>query len=171
MNAIRTAAALAAVSSLVACSRGADADGGGTSGANLAAASAPEAAAPGCADGLPVHLDRDPTAMVDWKTFPATRLEAFRAKAAGVFRAAADAACRSAPKVAAAMGPIRRILVQSGSGATEPVFYQVDGSDDLLIFQYAFAEAKLAVPDPATIRQGLQCWADADGKGCEDMGD
>jgi hypothetical protein len=110
-------------------------------------------------------------AEADWKYFRPSALPAFRSRAEEAFRAAADRACREQPRVAAALKPIRKLVIQSGSGATEPVFYQEDGSDDALIFQYAFVEAKLGMPGREAIAQGLRCWADPDRKECADMGD
>jgi hypothetical protein len=169
---IRIVAMLALLALPAACSPPVDPDARAEAGsANAAAPAAREPKAAGCAAGLAVDLDRSEVAERDWRAFPRARLDGFRSRAADAFRSAADAACRQQPELAAKLKPIRTLLVQSGSGATEPVFYQEDGRDEALIFQYAFAEAKLGVPERDAIELGLRCWADAERKECAEMGD
>ncbi|HEV2865550.1 MAG TPA: hypothetical protein VGX37_03475 [Allosphingosinicella sp.] len=134
------------------------------------AAPAPAPAPPGCvAAALEVSLDPGSFARETQEpAFPPQRLEAFRTAAASAFRSAADAACAAGEVDPARLAPVRRLVVQSGSGATETTFY--DDAESVgpgaLVFQWVFLEEDLALPAAADIRAGLACWADPEREGC-----
>jgi hypothetical protein len=131
-----------------------------------------KAASMGCADAIAIDLDRSGIAEQEWKPYPAARIDAFRRGAADAFRAAANHACSRDRRLAGALVPVRRVLIQSGSGAADPTFFDAEpGPHEALVFQWAFVEADLAIPDRAAIETGLRCWADPERKECEDLGD
>src|SRR4051812_28406129 len=82
-----------------------------------AAPTAPAAKPAGCSDKIQVVLDGPSLIDAGDKPFPAARIAAFETKAAAAFHHAADDACKNA-FVRKALGPITRLVVQSGSGAT-----------------------------------------------------
>lgn len=132
-----------------------------------------KAQAPGCAGQIPFALN---AASFDsngaGRTFPASRLEAFRIKAESAFRQAADGLCRSGAVKAKAYAPLQRVIVESASGAMDPTFFQDDQTGTgTLVFQWTFAEADLALPERKAIEQGLRCWNDPDRPECGDLGD
>jgi hypothetical protein len=163
--------ALAAIACLLigACSRPAPEAGG-----NAQASPAPAATAakpPGCSDRIQVTLDRASFIDLGDKPFPARRLAAFETSVASAFHHASNNACKNA-SVRKALAPLRTLIVQSGSGATEVTFYRAeDRKPAALVFQWAFNEAGLDLPKGADIESGLRCWADPDRKECADMGD
>ena len=130
--------------------------------------------AAGCADAIRVELDTGPEAA--WtddagKPFPAARLDDFHDRVTAAFRAAADESCKTAA-VAKRLKGIHRVLVLSAAGAAEPAFDTGEsaGPGDL-VFEWAFNEAALAVPDRKDIAMGLRCWADPQRSECADAGD
>jgi hypothetical protein len=135
-----------------------------------AATPAPAPAATGCVPAaLEVSLDPGSFARESQEpAFPPQRLEAFRTAAGAAFRSAADAACAAGEVDPARLAPIRRLVVQSGSGATEATFY--DDAESVgpgaLVFQWVFLEEDLALPAARDIRAGLACWADPEREGC-----
>jgi hypothetical protein len=180
MIAIRFAAAFSALA-LGACSAPPDSDANQAA-APFATRSQPaaasrsaerrQAASRGCADAIAIDLDRSEIAGQEWKPYPAARLDAFRRGGADAFRAAANHACSRDRRLAGALVPVRKVLIQSGSGVADPTFFDAEpGPDHALVFQWAFVEADLAIPDRAAIETGLRCWADPDRKECEDLGD
>jgi hypothetical protein len=144
---------------------------------NAAAAAAARRAAPqpplkpaSCTDKVAVELDRASLSGPSQAPIAELRLIRFRGQAATAFHAAADEACRSTPAVKTAFAAVRRVIVQSGSGAADPTFFQLDeGKPDTIVFQWAFNEASLAVPERKDIATGLRCWADRDRAECADL--
>jgi hypothetical protein len=139
----------------------------------VAAAPPPKAAPAGCADRIAFDLDpRSFASNGAGGTFPAARLAAFRTRAARAFTAAADELCARRALPAGKVAALRRVVIQSASGASETTLYRArEFGPASLVFQYAFVEADLAVPDKSDIQLGLRCWADPRRKECEDMGD
>ncbi|HEX8641099.1 MAG TPA: hypothetical protein VF704_08065 [Allosphingosinicella sp.] len=166
------------LAALPACGRSAEAPAETVDNASNAAAAAPEVAPPGnAAAGLPanacatprqVELDAASFAREDAEPFPPERLEAFKRSAAAAFGAAAEAACAAGEIEPSRLATIRRLLLQSASGATETAFYEdaESAGAGTLVFQYVFVEEDLAVPGHADIRQGLSCWADPERPAC-----
>lgn len=136
--------------------------------ATAAAPAAAQPAAAACPMLQRVELDAASFVRSDVPAFAPQRLEAFRASAAEAFRSAAAAACAAREVDPARLGGVRRLLIQSASGATEATFYQDAESvgAGTLVFQYVFAEDDLAVPAAADIRAGLICWADPERAEC-----
>src|SRR4051794_27887353 len=168
--------ALAVIACLLigACSRPApDADRNAPAPAATAAA-APAVPAPklaGCSDKIQIVLDRPSLIDTGGKPFPAARMAAFEGKVGSAFHGAAGEACKT-PSVRGALAPVRRIVVQSGSGAADPTFFRLnEHKGDAIVFQWTFNEAALGVPERTDIELGLRCWADPDRKECADMGD
>jgi hypothetical protein len=139
----------------------------------VAAAPPTKPASAGCADGLSYDVDANSFASNGAnRTFTASRLAAFRAQAARAFTAAADELCARKALPAGKIAALRRIVIQSASGAMETTLYRArEFGPASLVFQWAFAEADLAVPDKSDIQLGLRCWSDPRRKECEDMGD
>lgn len=122
----------------------------------------------GCADKMELMLVPDGwQSPKDGQPFSPDRLEAFRAVATTAFRTAADHACATVPAVRRTMAPIKSVLVNSGSGATEPTFYRDAGQ---FVFQYVFNESDLELPSQAAIEQGLRCFSAPKRGECADMG-
>lgn len=136
-----------------------------------APAAAPAAAAPTCASPAPqVELDSGSFVRDDLPAFGADRLERLRAGAGAAFAEAARAACEAGELDSARLAGVRRLLVQSASGADNVAFYEDAESQPpgTLVFQWVFAEAGLDLPDPADVRQGLACWTAPDRPECAD---
>lgn len=78
--------------------------------------------------------------------------------------------CRENKLEQATLSRFDRLLVQSGSGATETAFYEDPETHgpNALIFQWVFVEEGLATPDQDDIAMGIRCWADPDTSGCEE---
>jgi hypothetical protein len=136
--------------------------------AATAANAAAPASAPACAVPERVELDVASFEGSGVPAFPPQRLEAFRQSAAAAFRLAAQSACAAGEIEPARLAAVRRLLVQSASGATETAFYEdAEGAGaGTLVFQYVFAEDDLAVPEAADIRMGLICWTDPERAEC-----
>jgi hypothetical protein len=139
----------------------------------IAAAPPPKPADTGCADRIAYDLDSKSFASNGAnRTFPPARLAAFRARAGRAFTAAADELCARKVLPPGKVAALRRVVIQSASGAAETTLYRArEFGPGSLVFQYAFAEADLAVPAKSDIQLGLRCWADPRRKECEDMGD
>jgi len=139
----------------------------------LYALPSPAGAAPApsrsCAADLRVELDRSSFTARDQAPAPTGRqLEGLRQGAERAFQEAAATLCRAGRLRADRLRPFKRLIVQSGSGATESAFYS-DAERfgaDALIFQWVFVEEKLRMPDKADIETGLSCWADPDAPDC-----
>jgi hypothetical protein len=132
------------------------------------ASTAAPASAPACALPERVELDAASFEGSGVPAFPPQRLEAFRQNAATAFRSAAQSACAAGEIAPARLAAVRRLLIQSASGATETAFYEDAESvgAGTLVFQYVFAEDDLAVPEAADIRVGLICWIDPGREQC-----
>jgi hypothetical protein len=139
----------------------------------MAAAPPARPASAGCADRLSFDLDsKSFESNGANRLFPASRLAAFRAKAGRAFTAAADELCARKALPAGKIAALRRIVIQSASGATETTLYRArEFGPGSLVFQWAFAEADLAIPAKSDIQLGLRCWSDPRRKECEDVGD
>lgn len=113
-------------------------------------------------------LDRASFVRDDLPAFAPERLDRFRVEAGAAFAAAAEAGCTAGDIPAVRLAGVRRLLVQSASGAAEAAFYEDAESQPAgtLVFQWAFAEAELALPDAADVRSGLACWAQPDRPAC-----
>lgn len=126
----------------------------------------------GCSARIAVVLDRPSLFGPAQAALPESRLAAFLEEAAAAFHRAADEACAGEPKVRKALAPVRRLLVQSASGAMDPTFFpDEEGKSDVLVFQWPFNEADLALPGRKDVEQGLRCWADPGRHECADIGD
>jgi hypothetical protein len=85
------------------------------------------------------------------------------------FNAAADRLCAAGVLRPADLARLRRIVVQNGEGATEPLIYREEkAARDVFIFQYAFGTG--GPPAPAEFERALRCWKRPGGPGC-DLGD
>ena len=85
------------------------------------------------------------------------------------FNAAAGRLCAAGILRPADMARIRRLVVQNGEGATEPLIYREEVSArGIFIFQYAFGEG--GPPAPAEFERALRCWKRPQSRGC-DIGD
>lgn len=81
------------------------------------------------------------------------------------FAAAARRLCAAGVLRPADLARFRRLVVQNGEGATEPLIYRAEGMGrDEFVFQYAFQDG--GPPGPAEFEQALRCWK----RGC-DSGD
>ena len=137
-----------------------------TAPAASAHASAP--AAPTCAASPRVELDSASFVRDDLPAFAPERLEALRSEAGAAFERAARAACESGGLAPDRLAAVRRLLVQSASGADNVAFYEDAESQPpgTLVFQWTFAEAGLELPEPADVAEGLACWAEPDRPAC-----
>jgi hypothetical protein len=119
---------------------------------------------------LPEQVELDTPSFVGSgvPAFSRARMEAFRRAATDAFRTAAQAGCGFGELSPERLGAVRRLLIQSGSGATEATFYEdpEGAGPGTLVFQYIFAEADLALPDADDIRLGLACWGDPENEEC-----
>jgi len=136
--------------------------------ANAAAAAAAAPAGPACAAPQQVEIDSASFEENGVPAFTPERLDAFRRSAAAAFAAAAESACAAGDVDPSRIAAIRRLLIQSASGATETAFYEDAESvgAGTLVFQYVFVEEGLALPDHADIRQGLGCWSNPERPVC-----
>ena len=85
------------------------------------------------------------------------------------FTAAAKRLCAAGILRAADLARFRRLIVQNGEGATEPLVYQEESMGrETFIFQYAFQDG--GPPPPAEFERALRCWKRPQSRGC-DIGD
>lgn len=85
------------------------------------------------------------------------------------FAAAARRLCASGVLGPADLAWFRRLIVQNGEGATEPLLYRDPAmGPGAFIFQYAFQDG--GPPGPAAFEQALRCWKRPRNRGC-DAGD
>ena len=124
---------------------------------------AAEPQAQGCAQLVRAEIDAGSFAAALGDLAPsAAQLETLRGQAERLFRMVAGEMCASGEIDAAAMAPIRRLLVQYGGGADNTAIYtdpEVHEAD-VLVFQYVFAgdeAGTLSVPEAADLREGLLC--------------
>jgi hypothetical protein len=134
--------------------------------ASLAAAGAEGS----CADRWSVILDSESFASNGaGRTFSAAELDAFRAKIEAQLKSAIGEACARGKINPAAARAIRRVLVSSASGASDP--FLVPATDGTLRLEWVFAEEDLAVPPEGDLVAGAACWTDPDGEACNSHGD
>lgn len=129
----------------------------------------PAAAAEGCAAHLMIEVDEDSLLNAPVDTPPARkRLAPFGRAAGTLFARTADGLCRDGRLAPERLGPFRRLIVQNGSGAVDPLFYEDPhgfGSEDL-IFQWIFADSDLQLPGEEDVATGLLCWAEPEQEMC-----
>lgn len=141
----------------------------GTLVAAALAADSPNGGPAGCARALHAELDQSSFGARDGgPPFTAAKLDAFRPAAETAFKAAADRLCAAGVLKPARIARFKRLLVQSGSGATEAAVYSDPESlgPDTLVFQWVFVEEGLALPGGEDIEIGIRCWADPDSEAC-----
>jgi hypothetical protein len=121
-----------------------------------AAASGPaRAAAPACTPALTAAADGS-FAQAGWDASPA-RLTRLAALTRDRFAGAARRLCVAGVLTPADLARLRRMIVQNGEGATEPLLYREDGmAPGTFIFQFAFQNG--GPPEPAAFEQALRCW-------------
>ena len=117
----------------------------------------------GCAEVVRAEIDAGSFAAALGDGAPsAAQLETLRGQAERLFRMVAGEMCASGEIDAAAVAPIRRLLVQYGGGADNTAIYtdpEVHEAD-VLVFQYVFAgdeAGTLSVPEAADLKEGLLC--------------
>jgi hypothetical protein len=85
------------------------------------------------------------------------------------FADAARRLCEAGVLRPADLARFRRLVVQNGEGATEPLLYRDPAmGPGAFVFQYAFQDG--GPPDPAAFEQALRCWKRPRNRGC-DSGD
>jgi hypothetical protein len=85
------------------------------------------------------------------------------------FTAAARRLCAAGILRPADLARFRKLVVQNGEGATEPLIYHDElMGPDFHIFQYAFQDG--GPPAPAEFERALRCWKRPRSRGC-DTGD
>jgi hypothetical protein len=81
------------------------------------------------------------------------------------FVAAARRLCSAGALRPADLARFRKLIVQNGEGATEPVLYQDPSmAPDMFIFQYAFQNG--GPPPPKAFESALRCWKTPERAGC-----
>ncbi len=97
------------------------------------------------------------------------RLSALAALTRDRFTAAARRLCTAGVLRRADLARLRKLVVQNGEGATEPLIYRDEAlGPDIFIFQYAFQDG--GPPAPAEFERALRCWKRPRSRGC-DIGD
>lgn len=121
-----------------------------------AAGSGPaRAAAPACTPSLTAAADGS-FAQAGWDSSPA-RLTRLAALTRQRFVVAARRLCIAGVLVPADLARLRRMIVQNGEGATEPLIYREERmAPGAFIFQFAFQDG--GPPDAAAFEQALRCW-------------
>ncbi|HEX8239027.1 MAG TPA: hypothetical protein VF574_04720 [Allosphingosinicella sp.] len=118
----------------------------------------------GCAVSVTASTDGS-FAQAGYDSSPA-RLARLAALTRDRFAAAARRLCASGVLRPADLARLRRMVVQNGEGATEPLIYRVATMGrDSFIFQYAFQDG--GPPPPAEFERALRCWKRPKGPGCE----
>ena len=85
------------------------------------------------------------------------------------FVTAARRLCASGALRPADLARFRRLVVQNGEGATDPLIYRDEAAaKGSYVFQYAFQDG--GPPEPAAFEQALRCWKRPNSPGC-DFGD
>ena len=100
-------------------------------------------------------------------SYTSAELDAFEARIVPALKRAINQACRDgivAPEKAAA---VNEVFVMSASGALEPHFYHAH--DNVIAFEWIFAEEALKLPSDQEIIAGVSCWTDPDGNACTSM--
>jgi hypothetical protein len=129
------------------------------------------AAAPGaarnvrasCAVSVAASAD-DSFAIAGYDSSPA-RLSKLAALTRQRFTAAALRLCAGRELSPADLARFRRLTVQNGEGATEPVIYrEPDMAAGTYIFQFAFQNGD--PPEAAAFEDALRCWKKPERAGC-----
>lgn len=114
----------------------------------------------GCGDGWAVALDRSSFGNNGaGRSFADRRLEMFRVALETTVRGAVSSACADGSLDPAKATAVRRLTVQSASGAADPTFFG-DGDAASVALQWTFAENDLTIPSEMELRDGLVCWTD-----------
>ena len=124
-------------------------------------------AAPACRVSVTASADGS-FAAAGYGSSPA-RLRPLAALTRDRFVAAARRLCASGVLGPADLARFRRLVVQNGEGATEPLIYRDEAAPPgSYVFQYAFQDA--GPPSPSAFEQALRCWKRPESPGC-DFGD
>ena len=120
----------------------------------------------GCGDGWTVTLDRSSFGNNGAaRSFADRRLEAFRSALETTVRGAVSSACTDGSLDPGKAAQVKRLTVQSASGAADPTFF--GGRDAAAVaLQWTFAENDLTIPSEMELRDGLVCWTDPAGALC-----
>ena len=130
-----------------------------------AAAAAPSSSA--CKISVAVSADGS-FAQAGWDGRPA-RLSPLVALTRDRFIAAARRLCAAGVLSPADLARFRKLVVQNGEGATEPLLYRDElMGPDFFVFQYAYQDG--GPPAPAEFERALRCWKRPQSRGC-DIGD
>jgi hypothetical protein len=136
---------------------------------NAVEARAPEivqAPVPGCADGWTAEIDQASFANNGAsRTFPASRLAAFRDELTKGVRGAVDAACVARELDPAKAKAMTKLVARSASGADDPIFYAGEQARSVML-EWTFAENDLTIPSEMELRAGLICWSDPQSESC-----
>ena len=85
------------------------------------------------------------------------RLEPLAALTRDRFAAAARRLCTGGVLRPTDLARFRKLIVQNGEGATEPLIYRTpEMAPGIYVFQYAFQDGD--PPDAAAFEQALRCW-------------
>jgi hypothetical protein len=123
-----------------------------------------EAQPASCNPSLTASTD-DSFAQAGWNSNPA-RLSRLAALTRDRFAAAVRRLCAAGVLKPADVARFRRLVVQNGEGATEPLLYRNPATAPrAFIFQYAFQNG--GPPDLAAFEQALRCWKRPQNRGCE----
>lgn len=122
------------------------------------------AARPACTPSVAAAADGS-FAQAGWDASPA-RLARLAAQTRERFAAAARRLCLAGLLAPADLARLRRMIVQNGEGATEPLIYREERmAPGTFIFQFAFQNG--GPPDPEAFEQALRCWKRPNSAGCE----
>ena len=128
--------------------------------ANVTTAEADPTPLAGCGDGWAVALDGASFGNNGaGRSFADRRLEAFRVALETTVRGAVSAACADGALDPAKAEQVKRLTVQSASGAADPTFF-ANGDAAAVSLQWTFAENDLTIPSEMELRDGLVCWTD-----------
>jgi hypothetical protein len=137
----------------------------------LLGAALPAGAAPPSSKACRISVDASADgsfALAGYDARPA-RLSPLAALTRDRFTAAARRLCAAGILRPADLLRFRKLVVQNGEGATEPLIYRDERmAPDSFIFQYAFQDG--GPPPPAEFEQALRCWKRPRSAGC-DTGD
>jgi hypothetical protein len=121
----------------------------------LAAAPGKAAAARSCRIGASASADGS-FAQAGYDSSPA-RLARLSALTSQRFFAEAMRLCAARVLTPADLGRFRRLIIQNGDGATEPLIYRTpDMPSGTYVFQFAFQDGD--PPEPRAFEQALRCW-------------
>lgn len=125
------------------------------------------AAPPGPACAISVEATADGSfAQAGYDARPA-RLAPLAALTRDRFATAARRLCAAGVLRPADLARIRRIVVQNGEGATEPLLYRTpDLPARTWIFQFSFQDG--GPPPAAEFERALRCWKHRRGEGCNE---